>query len=46
MCNAFRVSIEDALKVNIPQGESRPDIYLTKEEYDAPRVIRDPYWII
>ncbi len=45
-CNAFRVSIEDALKVQIPQGESRPDIYLTQEEYDAPRVIRDPYWII
>lgn len=44
--NAFRVSIEDALKVHISQGESRPDIWLTEEEYNAPRVIKQPYWTI
>jgi len=44
--NAYRVSIEDALGVRIPQGESRPDIWFTKEEYNAPRVIKDPYWLI
>lgn len=44
--NAFRISIEDALNVHIPQGEPRPDIYLTEEEYNAPRVFKQPYWII
>lgn len=44
--NAFRMSCEDLFKVHIPQGESRPDIYFTQEEYDAPRLFRDPYWII
>lgn len=44
--NAYRVSIEDALKISIPQGESRPDIWLTEEEYNAPRPFEQPYWII
>lgn len=44
--NAFRVSMEEALGVHIPQGESRPDIYFTQEEYDAPRLFEKPYWII
>jgi len=44
--NAFRVAIEDALKVHIQQGESRPDIWFTQEEYDAPRVFKFPYWLI
>ena len=44
--NAFRVSIEDNLGITIPQGESRPDIYITQEEYDAPRITERPYWII
>lgn len=44
--NAFRISIEDYFKIHIPQGESRPDIYFTQEEYDAPRVFDFPYWII
>lgn len=44
--NAYRISIEDALNIHIPQGESRPDIWLTQEEYDAPRVFDFPYWII
>lgn len=44
--NAYRMSIEGALNVHIPQGESRPDIWLTEEEYNAPRVTEKPYWII
>ena len=44
--NAFRMSMEDALQVSIPQGESRPDIYLTEEEFNAPRIMERPYWII
>lgn len=44
--NAFRVSMEDALGVHIPQGESWGDIYFTEEEYNAPRVTEKPYWII
>jgi ADP-heptose:LPS heptosyltransferase len=44
--NAYRMSMEDALGVSIPQGESRPDIWLSEEEYNAPRVFKEPYWII
>jgi len=44
--NAYRVSIEDALGIHIPQGESYPDIYLTEEEYNAPRIDPEPYWLI
>jgi len=44
--NAFRVSIEDALHVPIEQGVSRPDIWMTEEEYHAERVIKEPYWIL
>ena len=44
--NAFRISIEDVLDVHIPQGESRPDIWFTEEEYNAPRVFNEPYWVI
>ena len=44
--NAFRVSIEDNLKIHIPQGPPKPDIWLTEEEYNAPRITDKPYWII
>ncbi len=44
--NAFRVSIEENLGISIPQGESRPDIWMTEDEYSAPRVTERPYWII
>lgn len=44
--NAFRVSIENALDVHIPQGESRGDIWMTRVEYEAPRLFKDPYWVI
>lgn len=44
--NAFRVSIEEALDIHIPQGESRPDIWLTQEEWDSPNQFGRPYWLI
>lgn len=44
--NAFRVSMEENLGIHIPQGESRPDIWLTEDEYNAPRITERPYWII
>ncbi len=44
--NAYRVSMEKELNIHIEQGESRPDIWLTEEEYNAPRLIEKPYWII
>jgi ADP-heptose:LPS heptosyltransferase/glycosyltransferase involved in cell wall biosynthesis len=44
--NAFRISIEDNLGIHIPQGNSHPDIWLTEEEYNAPRITSEPYWIL
>ena len=44
--NAYRVSIEDALNIHIQQGESRGDLWYTEEEYNSPRPIKDPYWVI
>jgi len=44
--NAFRLSMEEKLNIQIPQGESRPDIWLSEDEWNAPRFIKDPYWII
>lgn len=44
--NAYRVSMEKALGVHIEQGESRPDIWLTQEEYDSARPFKQPYWVI
>lgn len=44
--NAFRISIEEKLDIAIQQGESRPDIYFTQEEWEAPRLFDKPYWII
>ena len=46
MTNAFRLSIEDNLGIQLQQGESRPDLWLTEEEYNAPRLFEKPYWII
>lgn len=44
--NAYRVSIENALGIHIPQGESRGDVWVTEKEYNAPRVFEQPYWLI
>ena len=45
-CNAYRVSIEKNLGIKIDQGPTKPDIWLTEEEYNDPPVTKDPYWII
>jgi ADP-heptose:LPS heptosyltransferase/glycosyltransferase involved in cell wall biosynthesis len=44
--NAYRYDIERKMKLVIPQGESRPDIYFTEEEYNSARPFKDPYWVI
>ena len=46
MCNAFRLSIEQSLNTQILQGETRPDIWMSEEEYNKPPIIDEPYWII
>jgi ADP-heptose:LPS heptosyltransferase len=46
MANSFRLSIEEKLGIAIPATESRGDIWLSQEEYDAPRLWEKPYWII
>lgn len=46
MTESFRISMEEKLGITIPQGESRPDIWLTEEEYNSPRPFPMPYWII
>ncbi len=44
--NAYRMSIEEKLCISIPQGPTKPDIWLTEEEYNAPPITKRPYWII
>jgi len=44
--NAYRMSIEAILNIEIPQGPIRPDIYMTKEEYNKESIIKQPYWLI
>ena len=46
LCNAFRLSMEQKLGVSIIQGDTRPDIWLTEEEYHREPLIKGPYWII
>ena len=46
LANAFRVSLEKHLGIIIPQGPIKPDIWMTKEEIEAPPRIEGPYWII
>lgn len=46
MCNAFRLSIEQKLGISITQGDTRPDIWLTEEEYHRKPLIEGPYWVI
>ena len=47
MTNAFRLDIENKLGIRFNQGEMRPDIWMTQEEYDRTPVIDidKPYWI-
>ena len=46
MTNAFRMDMEQKLNIKINQGEMRPDIWMTQEEYDRPPLIEGPYWIM
>lgn len=46
MCNAFRLDIENKLGIPITQGDIRPDIWMTEEEYNKPPLIEGPYWVI
>jgi len=43
--NAYRLSIEAILGVNIPQGPIRPDVHLSPKEELNP-IITPPYWVI
>lgn len=47
MANAFRLDIQNKLNVKITQGEVRPDIWMTEEEYNRKPVIDidKPYWV-
>jgi ADP-heptose:LPS heptosyltransferase len=45
MANAFRLDIENKLELSIPQGDIRPDIWMTREEYNRPPLIDGPYWV-
>ncbi len=44
--NAYRLSVEDNLGISFDQGPIRPDIWMTKEEYNAPPLVPGKYWII
>jgi ADP-heptose:LPS heptosyltransferase len=46
MCNAFRMDIENKTGLRIPQGDTKPDIWMTREEYERPPIIEGPYWIL
>jgi ADP-heptose:LPS heptosyltransferase len=45
MCNAFRMDIEQKLKISIPQGIVRPDIWMTEAEIKRPPLIDGAYWL-
>lgn len=45
MCNAFRIDMENKMGIRIPQGPIRPDIWMTKEEYERDPIIDGPYWV-
>lgn len=44
--NAYRISMETVLGVQISQGPIRPDIYMSETEYLEPPIIEPPYWLI
>jgi hypothetical protein len=45
MANAFRMDIQNKMGLKFTQGEIRPDIWFTQEEYDRKPIIEGPYWI-
>jgi len=44
--NAFRISIEQKLDISFPQGAIKPDIWMSREEVEAPPLVEPPYWVI
>jgi len=44
--NAFRISMEQKLGVSISQGAIKSDIWMSREEVEAPPLVEPPYWII
>ena len=44
--NAFRISIEQKLELSFPQGPIKPDIWMSREEVEAPPLVEPPYWVI
>ena len=44
--NAFRISIEQKLGISFDQGLTKPDIWMSREEVEAPPLVEPPYWII
>ena len=46
MCNAYRLSIEEKLNINIRQGAIRGDVHLSQEEKDKAPFVDGHYWII
>ena len=45
MANAFRMDIQNKMNLKITQGQIRPDIWLTEEEYNRPPIVDGAYWI-
>jgi len=45
MANAFRMDIQNKMGLKITQGQIRPDIWFTEDEYNRKPIIEGPYWI-
>ena len=45
MANAFRMDIQNKMNLKINQGFTRPDIWMTEDEYKRKPLIDGPYWI-
>lgn len=41
-----REFLEETLKIKIPQTKIRPELYLSEQEKNLPRLIKDKYWVI
>jgi len=41
-----REFLEETLKIKISQTKIRPEIYLSEQEKNLPRLIKDKYWVI
>jgi glycosyltransferase involved in cell wall biosynthesis len=45
-CNNYRISVENALGITIPQGPPYPDLHLSEAEKSAPPEIDRRYWLL